>query len=285
MFGTRDIILLRLVGGINNLEKKIKQQVCLFFTLNVLPEPHITMHDLTQRQIEILKSLIEEYIETALPVGSETLEKKHNLSASPATIRNEMVHLTRLGYLQKLHASAGRIPTPVGLKFYVKHLMKEKELSVAEEVAVKERLWDYRERVHQCMREVAKSLAEKTRSIAVVTTNQGDVYTSGYPYILTNPEFFDIDVTKTLLTAIDQFEEIAKAFVGVETNEDVQILMGEELDQRLRGPYGVVATHYETPLHLEGEVIVVGPQRLNYTYIVPTVRYYGDLIEEIAKGW
>src|SRR4029078_3746500 len=103
------------------------------------------MHDLTQRQVEILKSLIEEYIETAEPVGSETLEKKHNLSASPATIRNEMVRLTELGYLKKPHTSAGRIPTPNGMKFYVKELMKEKELSVAEEVAVKEKLWDYRD--------------------------------------------------------------------------------------------------------------------------------------------
>ena len=85
-----------------------------------------TMHDLTSRQIQILKSLIEEYIETAEPVGSETLEKKHNLSASPATIRNEMVRLTELGYLKKPHTSAGRIPTPMGMKFYVKQLMKEK---------------------------------------------------------------------------------------------------------------------------------------------------------------
>ena len=72
------------------------------------------MHDLTARQVEILKSLIEEYIETAEAVGSETLEKKHNLSASPATIRNEMVRLTDLGYLKKAHVSAGRIPTSFG---------------------------------------------------------------------------------------------------------------------------------------------------------------------------
>src|SRR5258708_6464339 len=104
------------------------------------------MHDLTQRQIDILKSLIEEYIETANPVGSETLEKKHSVSASPATIRNEMVRLTELGYLQKPHTSAGRIPTAMGMKFYVTQLMKEKELSVAEEVAMKEKLWDYRDR-------------------------------------------------------------------------------------------------------------------------------------------
>src|SRR4029078_211525 len=109
------------------------------------------MHDLTQRQVEILKSLIEEYINTAVPVGSETLEKKHNLSASPATIRNEMVHLTELGYLQKPHTSAGRIPTAKGMKFYVDQLMREKDLSVAEEVAVKERVWDFRDKSDKFM--------------------------------------------------------------------------------------------------------------------------------------
>src|SRR5437762_8414610 len=128
------------------------------------------MHDLTQRQVQILKSLIEEYIDTAEPVGSETLEKKHNLSASPATIRNEMVRLEELGYLKKPHTSAGRIPTPVAMKFYVKQLMREKELSVAEEVALKEKVWDHREREQHCLRAVVKSLAEKTHSLAIATT-------------------------------------------------------------------------------------------------------------------
>src|SRR5476651_1799510 len=119
------------------------------------------MHDLTQRQIEILKSLIEEYIETAEPVGSETLEKKHSLSASPATIRNEMVRLTELGYLKKAHISSGRIPTSVALKFYVKQLMKEKELSVAEEVALKEKVWDLRDQEREFLKQVTRTLAEK----------------------------------------------------------------------------------------------------------------------------
>src|SRR5579872_2404941 len=132
------------------------------------------MNELTQRQIQILKSLIEEYIETAEPVGSETLEKKHNLSASPATIRNEMVRLTDLGYLKKPHTSAGRIPTPVGMKFYVKQLMKEKELSVAEEVAVKEKLWDYRKEEDKFMKQMTRDLAERTKTLAVASTEDGD---------------------------------------------------------------------------------------------------------------
>src|SRR5487761_1852272 len=157
------------------------------------------MHDLTQRQIEILKALIEEYINTAEAVGSETLEKKHNLSASPATIRNEMVKLTKLGYLRKLHISAGRVPTPAGMKFYVNQLMKEKELSVAEEVALKEKVWDFRETENKFLKEITRCLAEKTKALAIATTDEGDFFCSGYANILDMPEFFDIEITKALL--------------------------------------------------------------------------------------
>lgn len=243
------------------------------------------MHDLTQRQVEILKALIEEYIATAEPVGSETLEKKYGLSASPATIRNEMVNLTKLGYLKKNHTSAGRMPTPNGMKFYVKQLMKEKDLSVTEETAVKESLWDFREKENKFLRKLTKSLADKTKALAIATTQDGDVYCSGYANILDMPEFFDIDVMKTLLSTMDEFEESRKFFADI-VSEDVQVLLGDELGPDMQGrPYGFVFTHYKTPMQLTGEVGVLGPSRLNYTQIVPTVRYFGDLIEEIAEGW
>ncbi len=135
--------------------------------LTVLGTPAILvlMHNLTQRQIEILRSIIEEYIETAEAVGSETIEKKHNLSASPATIRNEMTKLAEYGYIRKQHSSAGRLPTAQGLKFYVRELMKEKELSTVEEVALKEKVWDYRDKMQKFLKETTKSLAEKTNTL------------------------------------------------------------------------------------------------------------------------
>lgn len=243
------------------------------------------MNDLTQRQVQILKSIIEEYIETADAVGSETLEKKHNLSASPATIRNEMVRLEELGYLKKPHTSAGRVPTPAAMKFYVNQLMKEKELSVAEEVAMKEKVWDFREKEAQCLRAITKSLAEKTKAIAVATTNDGDIYAAGYANILDMPEFFDIDITKNLLEAIDEFDILQSLVSGIQEDEETHVLLGEELGPRLQGPYGFVFTRYHTPMQLSGEIGVLGPTRLNYTSVIPTVRYFGNLIEEIAKGW
>lgn len=243
------------------------------------------MHDLTQRQVGILKSLIEEYIDTAEPVGSETLEKKYSLSASPATIRNEMVALTKKGYLKKTHSSSGRVPTSAGMKFYVKQLMKEKDISVTEEVAAKEGLWDYRNREQRFLKEVTRTLAEKTKALAVVTTNTGDIYCSGYANILDMPEFFDIDVTKNLLSTVDEFDYFRNLCASILDDADVHILLGEELGPKLHGPYGFVFTRFKTPMHKNGEVGVIGPTRLDYTYVVPTVRYFGDLIEEIAYGW
>ncbi len=246
------------------------------------------IHNLTQRQIEILKGLIEEYIKTAEPVGSETLEKKHNLSASPATIRNEMVRLTDLGYLKKPHSSAGRMPTPMGMKFYVNELMKEKDLSVGEEVAMKEKVWDFREQSNRFLREVTRSLADRTKTLAIATTEQGEMYAAGYSHILDMPEFYDIDVTKNLLEMLDRYDFV-QGLLGrtyePEEQEEVHILLGDDIASELQGPYSVVCTNYMTPMQHRGAIGVIGPVRLNYTYIVPTVRSVGNLIEEIAKGW
>lgn len=244
-----------------------------------------SINNLTERQIQILKSLIEEYIETAEAVGSETLEKKHNLATSPATIRNEMAYLEKKGYLKKVHISGGRMPTFLAMKFYVKQLMKEKELSVAEEVRLKEQVWDFRENEPLCLRKMVRSLASKTKTLAIATTHEGDIFAAGYAHILDMPEFYDIDVTRNLLLALDEFENMESLFENLNEEEDIHILLGEDLLPSLSGPYGFIFTKYQTPLHLTGEIGVFGPTRLNYNSIIPTVRYFGELIAEVAKGW
>src|SRR6266480_2181831 len=110
--------------------------------------------ELSSRQSQLLKAVIEEYIESAEPIGSETIERKYHLGVSPATIRNEMVQLTELGFLKQPHTSAGRSPTTTGLKYYIQNLMEEKEMPVRDEVAVKERLWEQRFQFHRLLREM-----------------------------------------------------------------------------------------------------------------------------------
>ena len=81
---------------------------------------------LTARQIEILKAIIEEFIETAEPVGSKTLVDKYDLPYSTATIRNEMVVLEEEGLIEKTHTSSGRVPSAKGYRYYAEHLLQDK---------------------------------------------------------------------------------------------------------------------------------------------------------------
>jgi heat-inducible transcriptional repressor len=82
---------------------------------------------MNERQNELLKEIVESYINSVKPVGSKALCKKFKLSS--ATIRNEMAELERLGFLEKNHVSSGRIPSEAGYKYYVDHLMKPRELN------------------------------------------------------------------------------------------------------------------------------------------------------------
>ena len=82
---------------------------------------------MNSRQTELLKQIVEEYIKTAKPIGSKSLEE--TLNCSSATIRNEMSYLEELGYLEKTHTSSGRVPSEAGYRYYVDNIMKHKEMN------------------------------------------------------------------------------------------------------------------------------------------------------------
>jgi heat-inducible transcriptional repressor len=238
--------------------------------------------ELTPRQIQILKAIIDEYITTAEPVGSETLEKKYTLGVSPATIRHEMVRLTNMKMLVQSHTSGGRSPTPVALKYYVEHLIKPKDLSVAEEVAVKEKIWNYRQEIDKLLREATKALAEKTHTLAVTATNEGDLYYAGAANILEMPEFFDYQLAHELFGTLDAYDfwwDVLEAH-----SDPFSILVGSELKSGIMSQCGFIYFKFKTP-HVTGAIGSVGPSRLNYPMIIPIVRYMGGLIGEFASSW
>mgnify|MGYP001805802926 FL=1 len=245
------------------------------------------MSDLTQRQIKILKCIVEEFIETAGPIGSETLEKKYSLGISSATIRNEMMALTQLGFLKKGHLSSGRAPTSMGLKYYVRNLMTPKNLSVSDEIGAKEKIWEYRNEFDRLLRETTKELAIRTRSMAIATTDHGTIYSYGASNLLEEPEFYNIDVAKTVLALIDNatfwFEIINKAgAINHESPEIVHLLIGEDLGLEHLEPCGFVYQNYEAGPH-RGIVGIVGPARFRYQYVVPVVDYFAELLSTISR--
>ncbi|WKZ25296.1 MAG: hypothetical protein QY322_02800 [bacterium] len=240
------------------------------------------MNSLSARQTQILKALIDEYIETAEPVGSSQLEKKYNLGVSPATIRNEMNLLTKSGFLKQPHTSAGRIPTSGAMKFYVDQLMEEKQMSLADEVKAKEEVWDERENLNKFLDELTHSLADRTGSMAIAATEDGSVWQAGYSNIFTYPEFGDVRSCTSLFDFIDEDEVLMDFFFNrfpIETTYDV--LFAEDMGLR-NLPVGIVAAHFKVK-NKNGAIGVIGPVRQSYSTVVPMIRYYRNMLEEIMQ--
>lgn len=238
------------------------------------------MNDLTKRQETVLKTIIDEYIETAEAVGSETLDKKYSLGVSPATLRNEMVRLTEMGLLRQPHPSAGRAPTPAALKYYVSELMKPKPLSIIDEVRLKEKIQPKKQAFEKLMREATKILAEKTRSLALAFADDGALYYAGTANILDMPEFYDIDLTRSVLGLLDKFDFWEDFLDEEDEGEQVHLLLGEDLGQHFLAPCGFVHTHYHVGPR-KGAIGVVGPCRLDFPLIIPMVGYLGELLEDL----
>ena len=123
---------------------------------------------LDERKYMILKAIIDDYIITAMPVGSRTVSRKKGVGFSPATIRNEMSDLEELGYLAQPHTSAGRVPSDKAYRLYVDSLLNSEELTVEE----KKRIEDYIARrsgqVEDVIRAAADILADATQYTSVV---------------------------------------------------------------------------------------------------------------------
>lgn len=124
---------------------------------------------LTPRQRDILKTLVQEYIAYATPLGSNTLLQAGRLSVSSATVRNELVILETLGYVTQPHTSAGRIPTVTGYRYFVEQLMEQVDLPVPEQRMIRHQFHQVRLDLDQWMRLTAAVLAHKSQAASLVT--------------------------------------------------------------------------------------------------------------------
>ncbi len=240
---------------------------------------------LTVRQTQILKSIIDEYIDTAEPVGSESLEKKYNLGVSPATVRNEMLSLTKTGYLRQPHTSAGRIPSPKAMKFYIDQLMDERHMSLADEVKVKEEVRGKVDNLHEFLDEATHELSHVTQTLAVCALDKGDrVWHAGYSHVFENPEFADFESTSSLFSFLEEMNLMHELFFRRMTGvSPVEVIFGEELGWPGFNPVGIIGSRFEIG-DIHGALGVIGPSRQEYQRVIPVIRYFKDLIEELGRA-
>lgn len=239
--------------------------------------------EITQRQKEILCQIIEEYAETASPVGSVTLAKLFGVS--PATIRAEMARLEAFGLIAQPHTSAGRVPTDAGYRFYVNNLdgvnnigRDEAERRSLERGAhALEVRVSSQSRADTAIRGAVDVLVELTGNLGLATIG-GQLYLAGISRLFTQPEFGDTRRVQAVAKLLDNLEPwLREAAPG----EALNIFIGHENPIGKNSEVSLIISKFRSPFSDRSYIGVLGPTRQNYSRVMSLVKYAGNMLEEI----
>lgn len=148
---------------------------------------------LTERQLSIFKVILNDFIKSAHPVGSQTISEKEHITISAATIRNVMAELEEMGYLEKTHTSSGRIPSEKGYRYYVDHILSSELDQYNDIQIIKHMLQDGFYELEQIVQTSANILSELTN------------YTS----IILGPEIFDTKLEQFQIVILSRHTAVA----------------------------------------------------------------------------
>src|SRR5215212_6985860 len=121
---------------------------------------------LSDRRARILAFIVDDYVDSATPVGSQSLVERHALGLSSATVRNEMAALEDEGLITHPHTSAGRIPSHRGYRYYVSSLMEERDLSRQEQIEILHQFHQSARQMEEWVGLAASVLANRLRTVA-----------------------------------------------------------------------------------------------------------------------
>jgi len=234
--------------------------------------------EITERQRQILCQIIEEYAETASPVGSVMMAKLFGVS--PATIRAEMARLESLGLIAQPHTSAGRVPTDAGYRFYVNSLEGE---DLAEQPALERGTHALKVRVSSqsradaAIRGAVDALVELTGNLGLATIG-GQLYLSGIARLFTQPEFVDTRRVRAVAKLLDNLEPwLREAAPG----EALNIFIGHENPIGKNSEVSLIISKFRSPFSDRSYIGVLGPTRQNYSRVMSLVKSAGNMLEEV----
>ena len=225
------------------------------------------------RQSNILRLVVDEYVQSAEPVSSQLLCLKYDLDCSPATVRNDMMALEEEGFVHQPHTSAGRIPTEAGYRYYLANQLGPKPSVASTE------LREAIDQVHGLetkIQTLGRRLAELTGD-AVVMSNDQRSSTLGVANLIRKPDFRDGNTLMELAEDIERLEQDAMNVMSVAPN-DVRILLGEESPMGKR--LATVIVRHQLPNGEVGVLSIVGPLRMNYARNVALLAEAKRILEE-----
>jgi heat-inducible transcriptional repressor len=230
---------------------------------------------MTDRQEQILRSIVEQYAEVASPVGSSLLAKLFGVSS--ATIRAEMAELEHLGYIAQPHTSAGRVPTDKGYRFYVNSLTEEAE--TPERHAARA----LTARVHDAglpertIRNAVDTLVELTHNLGLATIGN-QLYMSGLSNLFGQPEFMQAGQVQQVAQLLDNLEPWLREAAP---NQPLNVYIGRENPIGRTAGCSLIISRFHSPYSDKSYIGVLGPTRQSYREVMQLVRRAGQTLEEV----
>jgi len=212
------------------------------------------------RTQEIFKAVVEEYIKHGNPISSGFLAEELGFDASPATLRNELFELEEMGFLEKPHTSAGRVPTSSGYRFFVDNLLTHEALSPPEQSAL----------AHcKTFFQLQDMLASKTHSVVLGWQNE-EVREAGFTHLLKEPEFGENDFLVDFMERVERLREDFDEVIGFLESKQSELYIGQEAKPMVGDSrYSVLLAHARD----KGFFIFFSPARMDYARALALAEY------------
>lgn len=242
---------------------------------------------LTNRQQTLLSAAIKAYVRDAKPISSGLLADGPGLAISPATVRHELAALEEAGYLHQPYTSAGRVPTERAWKWYVSHLLNEREdkkpstrrraQGSGERKHLAEVIHDHRHTEEELLRQVAKTIADLAQAAVFVAYSKEDTYYTGLSNLFSQPEFETVRVLQHLSRVVDRLDDVLfRLYDRVAT--DIEVLIGH--DNPVSSDCSTVVVRYRLDRH-HGLIGIIGPLRQDYDEHVAMLRYTQEELQQL----
>lgn len=252
---------------------------------------------ITDRQRQVLEAVVAEHVRTAAPVASQDLVEQYSFGVSPATVRSEMLALEEAGLLEQPHTSAGRVPTDLGYRTYVKGSMGQSTGLERRRSIMDKRIARMQHHYEELARETALLLAEMTDQGAIASTGgKGEqAERAGLANLISLPELRDGDIAQAVARAFDHPEEVLERVrkssikpaleVSVPGGSPVQVYIGSDAGFG-RVPLSVLVSAFPCGEDgtQRGQLIVIGPSRMPYQRNVALLSYLSRTLAQLVRG-
>lgn len=238
--------------------------------------------DSHERKDMVLGIVVDQYIRTINPVSSAFIVQEYHLDLSPATVRNILAELEEQGYLTHPHTSAGRVPTQMGYRYYVDHLMHEIQLLEEEKERIKS---EYQQSVLELevfLEKTSQVISDITHYTSIISVDgvPDKIFCRGTSLVVSHPEFQEIAKIRYILQALEEKERILEV-VNRNLEKKIQIYIGHETACSAIEGCSLAVARYQKENGPSGRLALLGPTRMDYEKVVSTLDYVSEFMTHL----